>query len=253
MTAMKTSNLLLVALLGLSILTGGCTIGEAARKKATYHYQMGLSYLGENNVTGALVELTEAEKLDPDNPELLNSLGLALYRKNKFVLSEQKYLRALELKPTYSEVRNNLGVDYLELKRWDEAIAQLKIVTDDIFYSNQESALINLGLAYFGKGDYPKALAILHGVVNSDSSNPRAMVNLGKVYLAMEKTESAIVEFSRALKLNKEYANAHYYLGLAYLQAKDKKNAAASFREVLRIAPDSEIGQLSRDNLDQLK
>jgi Tfp pilus assembly protein PilF len=253
MTVMKTSKFLLVALLGLSMLTTGCSIGEATRKKATYHYQMGLSYLGENNVTGALVELTEAEKLDPDNPELLNSLGLALYRKNKFVLAEQKYLRALELKPTYSEVRNNLSVDYLELKRWDEAIAQLKIVTDDIFYNNQEAASINLGLAYFGKGDYPKALSIMRGVVNSDSHNPRGFINLGRVYLAMEKTDSAIYEFNRALKLNKEYANAHYYLGLAYLQAMDKKSAAASFHEVLRIAPDSEIGQLSRDYLDQLK
>ena len=253
MTAKKTNTLLLAALLGISILTGGCSIGEAARKKATYHYQMGLSYLGENNVTGALVEFTEAEKLEPDNPELLNYLGLTLYRKNKYVLAEQKYLRALELKPNNSEVRNNLGVDYLELKRWDEAIAQLKIVTDDIFYSNQEAASMNLGLAYFGKGDYPKALAIMRGVVNSDSKNPRGMVNLGRIYLAMEKTDEAIYEFNRALKLNKEYANAHYYLGLAFMQAKDKKSAAASFREVLRIAPDSEIGQLSRDYLDHLK
>ena len=253
MTAMKSSTILLGVFFGLSILTGGCSIGDASRKKAAYHYQMGLSYLGENNVTGALVELTEAEKLEPDNPELLNYLGLALYRKNKFVLAEQKYLRALELKPNFSEVRNNLGVDYLELKRWDEAIAQLKIVTDDIFYGNQEAASMNLGLAYFGKGDYSKALTIMRGVVNSDSKNTRAMVNLGRIYLAMEKTDEAIFEFNRALKLNRGYANAHYYLGLAYMQANDKKSAATSFREVLRIAPDSEIGQLSRDYLDKLK
>ena len=92
----------------------GCATGEAGKKQASYHYQMGLSYLGENNATGALVELTEAEKTDPDNPELLNYLGLAYYRKNKFELAEQKYLKALALKPNFPEARNNLGVDYLD-------------------------------------------------------------------------------------------------------------------------------------------
>ena len=92
MTVMKLRNILLVALFSLSLLNAGCATGEAGRKKASYHYQMGLSYLGENNFTGALVELTEAEKLDPENPELLNYLGFAYYRKNKFELAEQKYL-----------------------------------------------------------------------------------------------------------------------------------------------------------------
>ena len=127
----------------------GCGIHEARMKEASYHYQMGLSYLGENNSTGALIELTEAEKLTPDDPELLNYLGMAYYRKNRYDIAEQKYLRALELRPNYSEARNNLGVNYLEMKRWDDAIAVLKQVTDDLFYKDQVSATINLGLAYF--------------------------------------------------------------------------------------------------------
>lgn len=253
MTAIKLRHVPLWALLSLSLLNAGCAMGEAARKKASYHYQMGLSYLGESNVTGALVELTEAEKLNPDDPELQNYLGLAYYRKNKFEIAERKYLRAIALKPGYSEARNNLGVDYLELKRWDDAIYHLKMVTDDIFYQNQESANINLGLAYFGKGDYPKALSVLRSLVGNNPRNPRARVSLGKVYLSLDKAELAIMEFKRAVELHRDYANAHYNLGLATLKAKDNKAAVAAFREVVRIAPDSEIGQLSREYIDLLK
>ncbi|HEY6873278.1 MAG TPA: tetratricopeptide repeat protein [Geobacteraceae bacterium] len=228
-------------------------MSDGARKQASYHYQMGMSYLGENNVTGALVELTEAEKLNPDDPELLNYLGLAYFRKNKFDLAERKYLRAIELKPTYSEARNNLGVDYMELKRWDDAVYHLKMVTEDIFYPNQEAAAINLGLAYFGKGDYPKALSVLRAVVAGNSRDPRARVSLGRVYAALDKYELAIIEFSRAVELDKDYANAHYNLGLAYQKIKDNQAAIAAFRQVVRIAPDSEIGQLSREYIDLLK
>lgn len=253
MTAIRVRHILLAALISLSLFTGGCALGEADRKKASYHYQMGLSYLGESNVTGALVELTEAEKLDPDNPELLNYLGLAYFYKNKFDIAEQKYLRALVLKPGYSEARNNLGVDYLEMKRWDDAIHHLKMVTEDIFYQNQESANINLGLAYFGKGDFPKAISVLRSVVANNPRNPRARVNLGKVYFALDKFELAVMEFTRAVEINRDYANAHYNLGLAYLKTKDNRAAVAAFREVLRITPDSELGQLSREYLDLLK
>lgn len=231
----------------------GCGIREAQMKKASYHYQMGLSYLGENNPTGALVELTEAEKLTPDDPELLNYLGLAYYRKNRYDIAEQKYRRALELRPDYSEARNNLGVNYLEMKRWDDAIAALKQVTDDLFYKDQVSAMINLGLAYYGKGDFPTALSVLRSVVASNQRDPRAHLHLGKVYQAQGRIDLAIDEFKKATEIYKDYAGAWYQLGEVYLAKQEKAEARSAFREVLRIAPDSEIGQLAREHLDSLK
>ncbi len=245
--------LLCVAMIGLVFGLSGCALSESKTKQASYHFQMGLSHLGENNIPSALTELTEAEKITPDDPDLLHYLGQAYYRKNRFELAEQKYLRALALKPTYSEARNSLGVNYLEMKRWDDAIYHFKLVIDDIFYPNQETANINLGLAYFGKGDYPKALSIFRSAVNANTRNPRARLNLGKVYFALDKVELAIGEFKKAVELNKEFANAYYQLGLAYLKIKESGLARNSFGEVLRIAPDTEMGQLSRDYLELLK
>ncbi len=37
------------------------------------------------------------------------------------------------------------------------------------------------------------------------------------------------------------------------MKTKDNKAAAAAFREVIRIAPDSEIGQFAREYVDMLK
>lgn len=244
-------RLMPIAVAAGSLLISACA--GSANKQGIYHYQMGVSYYNENNMVSALTELTEAEKYDDDNAELYNYLGMAYYRKKKFEIAEQKYLKALRLKPTYSEVRNSLGVDYLELRRWDDAIYQFKLVTEDIFYPNQAAANINLGLAYFGKGDYLKALSQLRWVVANYPREPQGRFNLGRVYFAMDKVELAMDEFKKALELNPDYANAYYNLGLAYLKLKDSSAAMSAFQEVLRIAPDSEIGQLSKEYLHTSK
>jgi type IV pilus assembly protein PilF len=245
---------LITLMLAVSLLfASGCALNKAAKNKSLYHYQMGQSFYAENNFTGALVEFTEAEKLTPRDPALLNDLGLAYFRKGHYDLAEAKYLKAIELKPAYSEARNNLGVNYLEMKRWDDAIQQFKVVQDDIFYRGQESAGINMGLAYFGKGDYPQALALLRAAVGRSPSDPRIRLHLGRVYFAQDKTELAVGEYRKALELNGSYASAHYNLALAQVKLKNVAAARSAFQEVVRIAPDSEIGQLSREYLDLLK
>jgi type IV pilus assembly protein PilF len=244
---------LLLAVLASSLCSSACALSESARKLGSYHFQMGVTYFNENNMAAALAELTEAEKNDPDNAELFNYLGMAYFNIKKFAIAEQKYLRSLALKPTYAEARNNLGVNYLEMQRWNDAIHQFKLVTEDIFFQQQASANINLGLAYFGKGDYPKALSILRAAVANNPRDPRGRLNLGRVYFALDKFDLAIAEYKRALELSPDSPNAYYNLGLAYLKTKDSRGALAAFREVLRIAPDSEIGQLSREYMDVLK
>jgi type IV pilus assembly protein PilF len=243
----------LLTLMAGSFCCSACALGESARKQGSYHYQMGVSFFNENNMTSALTELTEAEKYESDNADLFNYLGMAYYNKKKFDIAEQKYLRALALKPTYSDARNNLGVDYLEMQRWVDAIIQFKLVTEDIFYQNQGAANINLGIAYFGKGDYPKALSLLRSVVANYPRDPRGRLNLGKVYFALDKLDLAIDEYKKAIELNKDYANAYYSLGMACQKKNDGLAARTAFKEVLRIAPDSEIGQLAKEYLDLLK
>jgi tetratricopeptide (TPR) repeat protein len=243
----------LILLFSVATLIAGCALGSASRKQASYHYQMGLSYYGENNITSALVEFTAAEKIDPDNHELQNYLGLVYYKKNKLDISEKKYLRAIALKPDFSEARNNLGVTYLEMKKWDEALYQLKLVTEDIFYQNQSAAGINMALALYGKGDFKESLATLRPLAVNYPSDPRIRYNMGKVYYALDKMDLAIAEYKRAIDIYPDYAQAYYNLALANMKQGEKKAAAKSFREVIRVAPDSEIGQLSREYLDLIK
>jgi tetratricopeptide (TPR) repeat protein len=248
----KQFSRLTVSALALFLLAG-CALGKASRNQASYHFQMGVSFLGENNVTSALVEFTAAEKIDADNHELQNYLGIVYFRKGKYEIAEKKYLRAIDLKPDYSEARNNLAVTYLEMKRWDDAVYQLKLVTEDIFYQNQADAGINLAIAYMGKGDFTKAMATLRPLVTTYPLDARIRYNIGRVYYSTDKIDLALAEYRKALDLYPDYLLAHYSIGQATMKMGDKKAAARAFREVIRIAPDSEIAILSREYLDLLK
>ena len=239
-----------------SLALAGCATWrrqEVKNDPGAYHYQMGLSYLGEHNYTSALIELTEAEKSDPRNPELLYNLGRAYMGKRRFDLAEQKFQQAIKLKSNYPTARNDLGVVYLELKQWDNAIQQFKIVKDDIFYQDSDNAAINLGLAYLGNGDYPKALEELRAVIVANPRNPVARLSLGRVWFAMDKTEQALSEYNKALEIYIDYGDAYYYLGLAQLKQNSLNAAKRSFNEVLRIKPDSELGHASMGYLELLK
>ncbi len=235
----------------------GCASGRnqniSKPNPAAYHYQMGISYLGERNYSSALFELSEAEKLDPDNPDVLYNLGLAFMGKKRPDLAEVHLLKAIQLKPGFSVARNDLGVAYLELKRWENAIQQFKIVKDDLFYDNNENAAINLGLAYLGNGNHANALEVLQGVATLNPRNPVVRQSLGRVWFAMGKSDRAITEYTKALEIYRDYGAAHFYLGQAQLKTGNVDAARASFKEAVRLIPDSELGRAALGYLDLLK
>lgn len=237
----------------LLMLVAGCMTSSRTRKEASYHFQMGVSYLHERNYTAALNELTEAEKLNPDDPEVIFNLGLAYYFKNQYHAAEQRFLRAVELRKEFAQARNYLGDTYLRMKRWDDAIAQFTIVSQDLFSTDQENAGLNLGLAYLGKGDTAMALSLLRPRVAANPQNPVGHLFLGRAYFADDKVTLAIEQYREALRIVPDYAEAQYYLGLACRKANKPDEARIAFREVVRLSPYSELGQLSKEQLDALK
>jgi tetratricopeptide (TPR) repeat protein len=246
-----------IAALLLVAAVSGCVSGRSQNtpkpNPASYHYQMGLSYLGERNFSAALFDLTEADKLDPENPDVLYNLGLAFMGKKRPDLAEAKFLKSIELKDGFSAARNDLGVAYLEMKRWDSAIKQFKIVKDDLFYGNNENASINLGLAYLGKGEYAKALEELQAVAALNPRNPTVRLSLGRVWFAMDKNDQAIVEYKKALDIYGDYGAVHYYMGQAELKRNRIDAAQASFNETVRLIPDSELGRSALNYLELIK
>ncbi len=101
------------------------------------------------------------------------------------------YIKAIEYMPDFVEAHNNLGAVYICLKRYDLALAEFQKVSEmspDYF----PQLYVNIGMAYEGKKDYPRALECYELAINLDQKNVLAHNNLASLYLKMNKRELAI-------------------------------------------------------------
>ncbi len=79
----------------------------------------------EGDDDAALDALSRASKLDPQNPRILNFLGVALAQKGLRVQAETAFRQAIQIDPEYGDAHKNLAIVYLsahppavELARW---------------------------------------------------------------------------------------------------------------------------------------
>lgn len=116
--------------------------------------------------------------------------------------------KATEASPDLRDARNALGVILVHEQRYDEAIAVLKPLTEDLVYASPESAWGNLGWAYLQRGS----------------------------------TGEAIDALNRAVAVQPLFCVGQYRLGLAY----EKKGDLPLAREAFTKAVDTDLPQCKR-------
>jgi cytochrome c-type biogenesis protein CcmH/NrfG len=102
--------------------------------------------------------LIEKLKSDPNNPELLTSVGNFYYDAQQFPIAVDYYGRALKAKPADAGVRTDMATAYWYMGNADTAIAEFnKSLT---YEPNKANTLFNLGLVKWqGKMDINGAVA----------------------------------------------------------------------------------------------
>ncbi len=223
--------------------------------RAALHLQLGTSHLATGNYPGAMTELLRAEKLDPENPIVQNNLGLAYYVRNRFVEAEKHCRRAVELKSDYTEARNNLGRVLVELKKYDEAIRELKISVNDLTFVSPEKSYASLGLAYLKKNDFAQAQFNLAKSLEIQKQSCQNMTYYGQSLLGLKKYDSAAEAFDQAITICKtdKFDEPYYLSGLSYMRARQPERAIARLEEMMQLFPKSAYVAKAQTLLEILK
>ena len=74
----------------------------------------------------------------------------------------------------------------------------------------------NLGLAYFDKGDLPKAEESYKKAIEADSTCDKAWFALATVQMKMDFHSQGMVSLMKALEIDPNNADYHNSIGIAY-------------------------------------
>ncbi|MBK7586711.1 MAG: tetratricopeptide repeat protein [Myxococcales bacterium] len=222
------------------------------------------AFLRQKNPRQALEHALKALDLNDENHEAAHLVALIYLAmcstgNDECRLPEaEKYAKAaLKVKPDFREATNTLGVVLIHEKKYAEAIAVLKPLSEDMLYQTPENAWGNLGWAFLEKGQLDAAIDALS---RSVAAQPLFCVGNYRLGVAHEKKKQyteANEAFSRALATEapacKGLQDAYLGRGRVLVKLGRGADAEADLRKCKELYPTSPAGKECSSILANLK
>jgi eukaryotic-like serine/threonine-protein kinase len=188
----------------------------------------------EAAVTKARAAITEALRLDPDQP--LTRFALARLYQGTGHASEaiEELRRLLVLQPGNDDVHRVLGDLLLSQGHREEGLAEMQRAID--LHPDYGENYRVLGRCYFQLGRYPDALGAFRRVTELQPDNPRGFQGLGAVYQAEGENTLALDNYRRAVGIRPD-SRSLFNMGTLLMVQGRHKEAAAAFEDALRLEP----------------
>ncbi len=195
---------------------------------------MGVSVYKLGDAVKGAEYLERAIQVAPNHKDIPANLGLILDRLGRIPEAIKYFHRALELKPT-PEVHNNLGNAYQKLGEYTKAIEQYKLA---ISYGKKDPKhYFNLGNALKATNQLDEALSYFQQAIEIKPDYARAYDGIGLVYSAQGKTDEAISNYQKAIEIDPNNSQYHLHLGNAYARKKDYESAQKELNRALELNP----------------
>ena len=219
------------------------------------------------NYPGAVRIYRRGLEIEPQNVELLNAMGFALFQQGR---SEEAVLaleKALEVDPKHWKAHNNMALAAADLGEFELAEAHYReslaiepqpAIFNDLGFvlarqglpgeaagmyrraleldPDSATAHYNLGVSLAGSGALAEAETHLRAALELQVSSP-AQAALGVVLLQQSRVDEGLASLNRAIELDPNNAAAYARLGEALEQADRLEEAAATYRTLARVQP----------------
>lgn len=217
----------------------------------------------------ALDHYQEAQRWDPASPGLIRNRGITAMKARKYSEAVRALSEVLSSDPKDDTVRAMLGMSYYMTDQYKEAAQTIAPLGDaavkdpglgyawaDSLVKQQDlqqagavldklertklstEAMMLVGRLWEDIGNYLRAVATYHKVLETVPLQPKAHYYAGVAYIRADRPVDAAVEFQAELALNPDDADAKYNLGFAYLQQSRRDEAASLFVQVVTAHPE---------------
>lgn len=179
-------------------------------------------------------------EMHPNDAVYYSNLANILYLKGDLKGAVSCYHTAITLNPNKnwtSVIAQTLGFVLQESKEnYDAAISAYHSAS--LLNPNDIDIYINLGSAFYEKGDFANALSAYRAALEIDPNNARVHCNLGYLLWGKGMIEDSIKEYDIAIKLDPTYDIAYNNLGVIYLDDLGRiQKAVEAFENAVRYNP----------------
>ncbi|MBS2027971.1 MAG: tetratricopeptide repeat protein [Deltaproteobacteria bacterium] len=216
---------------------------KADEKNSDAMFQLATVYYKQGKNELALMVLTNAAAIRPDDPQIQNALGfvhIALKEREKAL---EDFRKAASLSPDFAEAHNNLGALYNEAQDYPAAVRELELAVRD--GPDYAPAHLNLGNAYRGNQQYDQALAEYQKVLSLKPNDKDTLFNLAVLYFDGDFSNMSLTDrLEKANGYFDQYRSAggddpkvdQYKKDLAKLEEKEKRRLEREQKDKLRKA-----------------
>jgi Tfp pilus assembly protein PilF len=182
------------------------TPGGDTSQRSSAHYQLGLSYLNDNNIQPAFVEFQKALEINPNDKDVLNAIGVIhLLKLEDYPRAVEYFQRAIKVDRNFSEAWNNLGFAYEKKGNYSESIEAYKTAIANPLYKNTDRAYNNLGRLYYRMKRYQDAMNAYREALRRNSDFPFPYYGLALCYNAQGKYGDAATAIKKAIEVDPAY------------------------------------------------
>lgn len=238
----------------LLVWVAGCASAPTPREKleARKRYNDAQKYNTLNMRDRYYQELKEIIESVPQDPFYRVALGAAYFRDGELEKAEQEFLKAIRLDPDYMQAYQYLGRLYMEMRRWDRAIAHLKKSLDAPRVLNPQQLYNWLAFSYYQNKQYTEAQHAWQKALDI-KDNDQIRVNLALAYKKADQKELAYKSFLKAVELNPQSARAHFEIGLLLFEERKFAAARPHLQEAINLEPLSENARTAKTMLDKIQ
>ncbi len=197
----------------------------------------GVKLFLNGNFSAAKTKYREALEISPEYPTTLNNLGMVFLQEKKYTEAEKCFKRAVGVKenPTYFL---NLGHVYASLKQPGKAeenyLKSIELNPDSLMTWK------SLGSLYQYQKKYFNSVKIWKNVIENYSRDPYYKIQLAKDLIALKEFGQALNILSEAAGQDKYQEMVWYYTALIYFSQSNFGIAESAIKKALAVKPDNE-------------
>ncbi|TCM63231.1 type IV pilus assembly protein PilF [Acinetobacter calcoaceticus] len=176
--------------------------------------QLAAEYIRLGDLDAAKRALDQALAFDSHDSNANMLMGVLLQQEGSpenLQLAERYFKRAIASDAKNAQARNNYATYLYQLKRYDDAVVQLKVAGAALGYDQRYRALENLGQVYLSLGDQAQAKTTFEQALHVNRESTLSRLALAEIYYTQQDFKAATQFYEQYVHLighNNRGANA---------------------------------------------